>query len=107
MVLGDQKIGSGMSGGALQTLTDYYTMHGQPPDTVHEYITVRAKGYDHPEADTIKGSGLSAGGLSAGGISGGARGARNDIVKKIMKEQGLSLPLASKFVKEHNLYKKS
>jgi hypothetical protein len=31
---------------------------------------------------------------------------RIDIVKKIMKEQGLSLPQASKFVKEHGLYEK-
>ena len=32
--------------------------------------------------------------------------ARNELVKKAMKEHGLSLPNASKFVKEHNLYKK-
>jgi hypothetical protein len=31
-------------------------------------------------------------------------GGRGDIVKKIMKEKGLSLPLASKYVKEHGLY---
>ena len=32
--------------------------------------------------------------------------ARNDIVRKVMKEHNLSLPQASKFVKEHNLYQK-
>jgi hypothetical protein len=39
--------------------------------------------------------------------SGGKRGGgstRGAIVGKIMKEKGLSLPLASKYVKEHNLY---
>jgi hypothetical protein len=30
---------------------------------------------------------------------------RNDVVKKIMKEKGLSLPQASKYVKENNLWK--
>jgi len=29
---------------------------------------------------------------------------RNEIVKKVMKEQGLSLPMASKYVKEKGLY---
>jgi len=37
-------------------------------------------------------------------MRGGARSARNEIVKKIMAERGLSLPMASKFVKEHGLY---
>lgn len=37
-------------------------------------------------------------------MRGGARSARNEIVKKIMMEKGLSLPMASKFVKEHGLY---
>lgn len=36
--------------------------------------------------------------------SGGARKARAEIVKKVMKEKGLSLPMASKYVKEHGLY---
>lgn len=36
-------------------------------------------------------------------VGGGAK-ARGAIVSKIMKEQGLSLPMASKYVKDHNLY---
>jgi hypothetical protein len=36
-----------------------------------------------------------------GGARGGARGA---IVKEVMAKHGLSLPEASKFVKEHGLY---
>jgi hypothetical protein len=34
----------------------------------------------------------------------GKRQARAEIVKKVMKEKGLSLPQASKYVKEHNLF---
>ena len=41
------------------------------------------------------------GGASCGGKKPSARGA---IVKKVMHEQGLSLPQASKYVKEHGLY---
>ena len=37
--------------------------------------------------------------------SGGARAARAAIVKKVMAEQGCSMPQASKYVKEHGLYK--
>ena len=38
------------------------------------------------------------------GLSGGKVSARGLIVKKVMKEKGLSLPQASKYVKENNLY---
>lgn len=34
----------------------------------------------------------------------GGRNKRNEIVKKVMREKGMSLPQASKYVKEHNLY---
>jgi len=37
---------------------------------------------------------------------GGGKAERGRIVSKIMKEQGLSLPMASKYVKEHGLYQK-
>lgn len=37
---------------------------------------------------------------------GSGRASRAALVKKIMKEKGLSLPAASKYVKEHGLYKK-
>ena len=39
-------------------------------------------------------------------VVGGARGARAAIVKEVMKKHGLSLGAASKYVKEHDLYKK-
>jgi hypothetical protein len=77
----------GVSGGALLSLRDLPAMHGQPPDTI------QAK-------ETLKAEGMSAGGMSAGG----GRGKRNDIVREVMKKHGLSLPAASKYVKEHGLY---
>jgi protein-tyrosine-phosphatase len=64
------------------------SMQGQPPETV------RAK-------ETIKAEGMAVG--SGGGAKGG-RSKRNEVVREVMKKHGLSLPQASKFVKEHNLY---
>jgi hypothetical protein len=76
-----------------------YDMVGQPEQTVDAYETVRAKGYDHPEE--IKGSGLS----------GGARQRRNEIVKRVMKEQGLSVTISIRnmskktiSIKKHKIY---
>ena len=37
---------------------------------------------------------------------GGGKSERGQIVARIMKEQGLSLPMASRYVKEKNLYQK-
>jgi hypothetical protein len=51
--------------------------------------------------------GRKVGGRKVGGAScGGKRApsARGAIVKKVMAEHGLSLPQASKYVKEHGLY---
>lgn len=57
---------------------------------------------------TGKGRSGGAKGMSACGVSGGADGrkARAEIVKKVMAEKGLKMIEASKYVKEHNLYKK-
>jgi hypothetical protein len=33
--------------------------------------------------------------------------ARNELARKVMREHSLSLPAASKYVKEHNLYKRA
>jgi hypothetical protein len=37
-------------------------------------------------------------------MRGGARSARNEIVKQVMQQMQMSLPMASKYVKEHGLY---
>ena len=54
-------------------------------------VMVKAEG----EHDRAVGSGVS---------GGAARNKRNAIVNDVMKKHGLSLPAASKFVQEHNLY---
>ena len=85
------KKGEGASGGALLSLKDLDKMHGQPPQDMRAKVTVKAEG----EHDRAVGSGVS---------GGAARSNRNAIVRDVMKKHGLSLPAASKFVKEHNLY---
>ena len=85
-----RKKGEGASGGALLSLTDLDKMHGQPPVTVRSKATVKAEG-----SDKAVGSGVS---------GGGGRSQRNCAVREAMQKHGLSLPRASKYVKEHNLY---
>jgi hypothetical protein len=102
-ISGGGAIGEGISGGAkpkrvrakkgtatgegLLSLRDLNSMQGQAPDTIQSKITVKAEGMP----------------VGSGGAKGG-KGKRNDIVREVMKKHGLSLPQASKFVKEHNLY---
>ena len=85
-----RKKGEGVSGGALLSLRDLDKMHGQPEPDRRAKITVKAEG----EPDRAVGS----------GASGGGRTKRNTIVRDVMQKHGLSLPAASKYVKEHNLY---
>ena len=113
---GNATIGSGISGGALLTLRDMDSMHGQPPPgrkkktaptaSPHkdQPIPMPAQGSTLNGPAAISGSGTS-GGASGSGVSGGRRGnARNALVSKIMKENNMSLPQASKYIKENNLY---
>lgn len=81
-----KKKGEGVSGGALLTLKDFGVMHGQPEPTIQAKVAVKAEGADRKVGE------------------GGLRGRRNALVKEVMKEHGLSLPAASKYVKEHKLY---
>ena len=87
-----RKKGEGLTtGGALLSLKDLDKMHGQPPQDMRAKVTVKAEG----EHNRVVGSGVSCG---------AARSKRNAIVRDVMKKHGLSLPAASKFVKEHILY---
>jgi hypothetical protein len=73
-------------------------MHGQPPDTIRAKVAPTSR----PEA-----AAAVVGGAAIGyGVSGGAksRTKRHEIVKEIMRKHKLSLPAASKYVKEHKLY---
>ena len=84
-----KKNGDGVSGGALLSLKDLGAMHGQPEPTIQAKVTVKAEGADRTVGE---------------GMSGGLRRKRIEIVKEVMKKHKLSLPAASKYVKEHKLY---
>ena len=84
-----KKKGDGVSGGALLSLKDLGAMHGQPETTMLAKVTVKAEGADRTVGE---------------GMSGGLRRRRIEIVKEVMKKHKLSLPAASKYVKEHKLY---
>ena len=84
-----KKKGDGVSGGALLSLKDLDAMHGQPEPTIQAKVTVKAEGADRTVGE---------------GMSGGLRRKRIEIVKEVMKKHKLSLPAASKYVKEHKLY---
>ena len=83
-----KKKGDGVSGGALLSLKDLGAMHGQPEPTTQAKVTVKAEGTDRTVGE---------------GMSGGLRRRRIEIVKEVMKKHKLSLPAASKYVKEHKL----
>ena len=84
-----KKKGDGVSGGALLSLKGLDAMHGQPDPTVQAKVTVKAEGVDRKVGE---------------GMSGGLRRKRIEIVKEVMKKHKLTLPAASKYVKEHKLY---
>jgi hypothetical protein len=96
-------------------------------DIVQQYVAPQVEGnplgqlavqYGQKKAsEAIEGAGRKRGrpkkvkagaGVSGGEISGGkgSRQKRGEIVKEIMKSKGLKLAQASKYVKEHGLYKK-
>ncbi len=88
-----------MPGGALLSLKDMCAIQGNQPHGRRAKVTMKAEG-----SDRVVGGGVSAaGGVSAGGVSagvGGGRSNRTAIVRDVMQKQGLSLPAASKYVKE-------
>ncbi|MFM7980948.1 MAG: hypothetical protein ACKPKO_16680, partial [Candidatus Fonsibacter sp.] len=84
-----RKKGEGASGGALLSLNDLDKMRGQPPPHVQSYIAAKAEANDKAVGS---------------GVSGGGRSNRNTIVCNVMQKHGMTLPQASKYVKEHNLY---
>lgn len=101
--------GGGVSGGALLTLQSLDSMHGQPPPGRQKKTAPTASPHkDQPVPMPAQGSTLNGpvgGGTSGGGVSGGRKAnARNALVSKIMKENGMSLPQASKHIKDNNLY---
>ena len=99
MAAGERKKGSrSKKGGALIGLQDMYAMEGDPGPMMNAKVTVQAKpDVGHaPQQDIGTGGGMTAAGRN--------REHRNTIVREVMKKHGLSLPQASKFVKDHKLY---
>lgn len=96
-----------LAGGALLTLQDLDKMHGQPPEGRRKYRSPQAgvgevRGTPPPQLG---------GGSANPPIQGGAavtRGAnpRNNLIREVMSKHKLTLPAASKYIKEHGLYKK-
>ena len=84
-------------GGALLTLQDLDKMHGQPPLEMNAKITVQAK----PHNAALMGGAREVGGAAP---STGGKVKRNDLIREIMKSKGMSLPVASKHIKENKLY---
>ena len=97
----------------------YKSGESDVPDKPHETTAVSAakrlvlsKPVPKSEMPSNIGGGMSAGGVSAGGVSAGKKTKkpvsdkmknRNELIKKLMKEKGMSLPQASKHIKEANL----
>jgi len=78
-------------------------------DALSSYLTGKSGSTSSSKVSVKKGKGVMSGGMSGVGVmKGGAmdgRKRRAEIVKKVMKEKGLKMTDASKFVKEHGLYK--
>ena len=87
--------------GAHLSLKDIDSMRGQPPDTVNAKDTVQARPWTSEQVGTA--SQLQSPATTAA-LQGGARKKLNDLVREIMKTHKLSLPAASKHIKEHKLY---
>ena len=104
--------GSGMSscstdrqvgGGGLLTLSDMYKMEGQPEETMQKKVTKKASPHKDPKTPRVsRGSAINGpigGSMPDDKPKSKAPSARNELVKKIMQEQKMSLPQASKYIK--------
>ena len=92
--------------GGLLSLASLDSMTpGQPPDAVVAKITKQAKPPKLKEVDKQEAAAITKT-ESGGAKPSKAVSERNILVKKIMAERKLSLPAASKYIKENNLFVK-
>jgi hypothetical protein len=96
--------GGGMSGGALLTLQDMHKMTGQPPPTRQKKITQKASPHKDQQVPEPARGPMINGPVGAGKPRSRAPTARNELVRQVMKEQKMTLPQASKYIKERGLY---
>jgi len=90
-----------LAGGALLTLQDLDKMRGQPPSGRRVYRTPQAG------IGEVRGTPPPVPGAETGGAMPARRAnARNQLVREIMAKHKMSLPQASKYIKEHNLHTK-
>ena len=100
-----KKTAAGITGGDL-SLLHYNELKGQPPLTApaQKKETIPHNAVSRQVRRTTKAD------MPASYIAGAKPtrkpNARNELVKKVMKEHGLSLPNASKYVKDHGLYQR-
>ena len=97
-------------GGAILGLADVDIPKGNPPPTGPMIRAgPQADAFDHPieqkivTKDNMKGVRVGSG-KKVKSKSERKPSARNELIKTIMKEKNLSLPAASKYIKDHNLY---
>jgi hypothetical protein len=94
-----------LAGGALLTLQDLDKMHGQPPDGRRKYRSPQAGVGEVRGTPPEPQGGYETGGAAPSTTTRSAS-ARNHLVREVMSKHKLSLPAASKYIKEHGLYKK-
>ena len=99
-----KKTAAGITGGDLSMLR-YNELKGQPPLTApaQKKETIPHNAVSRQRRMTTKAD------MPASYIAGAApkkANPRNEIVTKVMREHSLSLSMASKYVKDHGLYKK-
>ena len=100
-----KKQGSGVTGGDL-SLLHYNELKGQPaftaPANAKETVaTIPPSAKARSKLVTTKADMPAA---YVAGAKPARSNARNEIVRKVMREKSLNLPAASKYVKEHGLY---
>ena len=113
-VVGEGVAGAGVAGagvagagkkrkkkGGLLTLTALDSMEGNQGPNVDAKLTVQARPHVSEQVGTAEQIQAPA---TTAALQGGARKKRNDLVREIMKKHKLSLPAASKYIKEHRLY---
>ena len=108
---GSRKIGG--QAGEL-SLIRYKSQRGEKLPTAPANVNIAPNSGPPPPSENFKGvtreNRLGSYAIGAGKPNAKARSAsrppskRNEIVKQVMKEKGLTLPAASKYVKEHNMY---
>jgi hypothetical protein len=99
------KTAGGVTGGDLSMLR-YKELKGQPALTApaEKKETIPANAASRQKRMTVREN--MPGSYIAGAKPARKPNARNDMVRKVMKEHNLTLPMASKYVKDHNLYQK-